>query len=170
MIDPQYFINLLLFSFGCAGASDSVQCAAYGRQQHRRVAVSLKDSLKRRPASDVSGAAHHMDDRIEQLMGEHGDEDMSIHSPFELVMVGTKPEIGFQHPEGFFRPGKGHVQLPQAFTVKAVMVGAEHIATQQIGVASPCFFGALPFDGPDALQPAPPNRREASLRLPRRVS
>ena len=106
MIDPRCLINLLLFSFGRAGASDSVQCAVNGRQQHRCITVSLEDPFERRPASDVFCAAHGVDDRIEQLVGEHRDEDMSIHPLFELVMVRTKPEIGFQHAEAFLRLGR----------------------------------------------------------------
>ena len=87
MINPQRFINPLLFSFDSAGASDSVQCAAYGRQLHSCVTVGLKDPLERRPASEVSGTAHSVDNRIEQLVGKHRDKNMSIHPLFELVMV-----------------------------------------------------------------------------------
>ena len=95
MINPQHFIDLLLFSFGRAGSSDFVQCAVYGGRRHRCITVSLEDPLERRPASDVSGTVHGMGDRIEQLVGEHRDEDMSIHAFFELVMVRTKPKVGF---------------------------------------------------------------------------
>ena len=150
MINPQHFIDLLLFSFGGTGASDSVQCAVYGGQQHRCITVSLEDPLERRPASDVSGTVHGMDDRIEQLVGEHRDEDMSIHALFELVMVRTKPKVGFQHAKALLRLGKGHVQRPEALSVKFVMVGSQDIASEQIGVSVPCFFGSFLFSSEPA--------------------
>ena len=93
MFDPEYLVNLLLLRPCCSRSPDSVQYTCCGRQQNGGVAVRLQDTSESRPAACIARIAYCVHNGIEDLMGDYGDENMSVDPFFKLVEAGPQSEV-----------------------------------------------------------------------------
>ena len=96
MVDAQSLIDGLYRRFGAGG---------FAHMQHRAVGasagdgdalLSLKDASQRRPTGFFAGLMQPCADHLHELIGEHGDEQMSF-GPNRLVVIDrSQTEFRFQ--------------------------------------------------------------------------
>src|SRR5208283_4627597 len=81
-----------------------------------------------RPASKIAVFAQAMTDGIQQVIGQHRDEQMRLDARALGVEHRPKSQLALQGAEGVLDAPESDVQLPQTFLIKVCPTGANVVS------------------------------------------
>src|SRR5271157_1013345 len=139
----QSAVDVSLFDLRGAGCADVDRGSLFcfqGNGAHHMRGEPLAD---RRPARKVAVFAQAMTDRIQQVVGQHCDEQMRLDASALGVEHRPKSQFALQGAEGIFDAPECDVQLPQTFLIQVRSTGA-NVVSACIALIGLCGSAVVP--------------------------
>ena len=125
--DTQCIVDNVLARLGAGGFSDMDRLAVGAFEGDGDAILPAKRTAYSLPAQMDPGGLELEANRVYQMVGKHGDEQMSAY-PIGLAMVdGAQSELGFEAAKDRLQVRKHGVGPPQGRLVPRVLVGAQAV-------------------------------------------
>ncbi len=131
--DCEPVVDFLVIRFGGGVDPEGVMFAAgvvEGNGDPMMVAEDVADGV---PAALVALFTQAELDGVEQVIGQHADEDVAVNAPFQLMEHRPQPQVALEVLERFLDSGEGGVEFPDLLSFHVLAAGAQQVCSIHAG-------------------------------------
>ena len=131
---------------GPGGLADVEGAAVLAAEGGSDPVLALEDAAQGGPACGLTEPGEASADDLYELVGEDGDEQVSVGTVLLLVEDGAQAEFGLEGAEHGFEIGEHGVGAPEGFLIPVTEIGAQAVDTRMSEHGARAGL-ALPGDG-----------------------